>query len=333
VSSSIDVVVVAYGHYDLTSKCLRHLQAQTVAHHVIVVDNGSTDDTRARLRSEWPAVQLECIDENRGFPKACNQGVAAGSGEIVVLLNNDVDCRPDFLERLIAPLEDPRVGSVASLVLARDERSIDSFGIAADVTLAGFQRLHGMPLERIADRLPLAVGPEGTAGAYRRSAWEQVGGLDEAIPAYMDVLDLAAAGRRLGDGLRTAGGRRAPGLGDVWLPVASAAPPRGLRARLCAAPLRRAARARVAAGAADRVARGARRRARLPRPGRPARARRGLARSWRPGAPPAAARRLDRHGHHVLGLVGPAAIDPARRRVISSSSSRGTAPSSKRPRQ
>jgi N-acetylglucosaminyl-diphospho-decaprenol L-rhamnosyltransferase len=198
VSSSIDVVVVAYGHYDLTSSCLRHLQAQTLDHHVIVVDNGSTDDTRARVRSEWPAVQLECIDENRGLPEACNRGVAAGSGEIVVLLNNDVDCRADFLERLIAPLRDEAVGSVASLVLQADGRSIDSVGVTADSTLAGFQRLHGMPIERARDSRPLLTGPEGTAGAYRRSAWEQLGGLDETMPAYMEVFDLALRLRHAG---------------------------------------------------------------------------------------------------------------------------------------
>ena len=195
---SIDVVIVAYGHYELTDSCLRHLRAQTLAHRVIVVDNGSSDDTRARLRSEWPNVQLECIDENHGFPKACNRGVAAGSGEIVVLLNNDVDCRPDFLERLIAPLQDPTVGSVASLVLQADGQSVDSVGITADSTLAGFQRLHGMPVERAQDSHPLLTGPEGTAGAYRRSAWEQVGGLDEAIPAYMDIFDLALRLRNAG---------------------------------------------------------------------------------------------------------------------------------------
>lgn len=214
-SSSIDVVVVAYGHYDLTSSCLRHLRAQTLDHRVIVVDNGSTDDTRDRVRSEWPDVRLECIDENRGFPKACNRGVAAGSGEIVVLLNNDVDCRPDFLERLVAPLGDPAVGSVASLVLRSDERTIDSVGITADITLAGFQRLHGMSVERASESRPLLTGPEGTAGAYRRSAWEQVGGLDEAIPAYMDIFDLALRLRNAGWGTACAPGAIGVHLGSA----------------------------------------------------------------------------------------------------------------------
>lgn len=196
--SSIDVVLVVYGQYEFANSCLRHLQAQTVDHRVILVDDCSPDDTQARLREEWPALHLECMDENSGYPIACNRGVAVGSGEIVVILNSDVDCRPDFLERLVAPFNDPGVGSVASLVLQSDERSIDSVGVTADTTLAGFRRLHGMGIERARDRRPLLTGPEGTAGAYRRAAWEQVGGFDEAILAHMDIFDLALRLRNAG---------------------------------------------------------------------------------------------------------------------------------------
>jgi GT2 family glycosyltransferase len=199
VTPSIDVVIVAYGRYELTASCLRHLEAQTVAHRLILVDNGSTDDTRARLASEWPQAQLETFDDNRGFAEACNRGVAAGSGEVVVLLNNDVDCRADFLERLVAPLEcDGQVGAAAALMLQPGERLIDSAGLAADVTLGGFPRLQGLEATEAGSERPILAGPAGTAGAYRRSAWEQVGGLDEAIFAYMEDFDLALRLRSAG---------------------------------------------------------------------------------------------------------------------------------------
>ena len=196
---SIDVVIVAYGRYELTLSCLRHLSAQTIDHRLILVDNGSTDDTRARVGNEWPRAHLECFDENRGFAEACNSGVAAGSGELVVLLNNDVDCRPDFLERLVAPLDrDAQVGAVAALMLQPGERLIDSAGLTADVTLGGFPRLQGLDMAQANREGPILAGPAGTAAAYRRSAWEQVGGLDEAIFAYMEDFDLALRLRSAG---------------------------------------------------------------------------------------------------------------------------------------
>lgn len=197
--ASIDVVIVAYGRYELTDDCLRHLRGQTVEHRVILVDNGSTDDTSARVRKEWPEVWLERFDENRGFAEACNRGVAAGAGEIVVLLNNDVDTHPDFLARLVAPLPaDPKVGSVAALMLQPGERLIDSAGLTADATLACFPRLQGLPASQAGCERPVLTGPAGTAAAYRRAAWEQVGGLDEAMFAYMEDFDLALRLRSAG---------------------------------------------------------------------------------------------------------------------------------------
>lgn len=189
---SIDVVVPAYGRWDLTSSCLQHLAAQTIPHHVIVVDNGSTDETRAALKRDWPRVTVVQLDYNHPFTRAVNLGVAAAHGDHVVLLNNDVDLRPDCLEHLVSPLDrNPGVGSVAAVLLTPDERAIDSVGVTTDVTLAGFPRLQGLPPERTRENRPLLTGPEGTTAAYRRVAWEQVGGLDESIHAYMEILDLA----------------------------------------------------------------------------------------------------------------------------------------------
>ncbi len=233
---SIDVVIVAYNRYELTHSCLAHLSDQTVPHHVFVVDNGSTDDTRARLAADWPSVQVEGFAENHGFAEACNRGVSAGTGDVIVLLNNDVDCRPDFLQRIVAPLQtDPRLGSVAPLLLQPGGRLIDSVGTTADPTLASFPRLHGRKVECAAAPRPTLTGPVGTAAAYRRVAWEQVGGLDESIFAYMEDFDLAlrlrsegwestvaldAVGVHLGSathGHRSAWQRRHAGFGRGYL--------------------------------------------------------------------------------------------------------------------
>jgi N-acetylglucosaminyl-diphospho-decaprenol L-rhamnosyltransferase len=198
---SVDVAVVAFNRYDLTSSCLTHLAAQTRAHRLLVCDNGSTDGTAERIAADWPEATVVRMDENRGFAQACNAAVALGDGDVVVLLNNDVDCRPDFLERLVAPLErDPRLGSVAALMTRPDGARIDSMGLTTDPTLSGFPRLQGRPVAEAASTRPVLVGPAGTAAAYRRRAWDAVGGLDERLPAYNEDFDLAVRLRAAGWG-------------------------------------------------------------------------------------------------------------------------------------
>ena len=141
---SIDVVVVAYQRWDLTESCLRHLQRQTVQHRLILVDNGSTDDSASRARTAFPEIEVIELGRPHGFAAACNLGAAAGTGDVVAQINNDVDCRPDFLEKLVAPMErDDQVGLVSCRLLRPDGETIDSVGLACDRTLATFQRFHG----------------------------------------------------------------------------------------------------------------------------------------------------------------------------------------------
>jgi N-acetylglucosaminyl-diphospho-decaprenol L-rhamnosyltransferase len=199
VGLSIDVVIPTFDAWPLLERCLAHLQFQTVSHTPIVVDNGSGDETVRRVRDGFRHVQLVELDRNHGFPAACNRGVAAGSGDVVVLLNNDVYPRPDFLERLVAPLlADVRVGSVAALLVRPGETQIDAIGLTVDATLAGFPRLRGCSAEEASATRPALVGPTGGGGAYRRAAWEEVGGLDGGVLGYAEDVDLALR-------LRTAG--------------------------------------------------------------------------------------------------------------------------------
>jgi len=198
-------VIPTSGRYDLTGECLSHLARQTRPHTVIVSDNGGGGETAEGVSREWPAVRLIRSEDRLSFAAACNRGAEAGEGEVVVLLNNDVYCRPDWLERLVAPLEaEPQTGSVACLLVQPGEQAIDSVGLCADHTLAGFPRLAGLPVARGGDARPRLAGPAGAAGAYRRTAWDQVGGLDEAIFAYAEDLDLALRLRAAGWGAAVA---------------------------------------------------------------------------------------------------------------------------------
>jgi GT2 family glycosyltransferase len=199
VSTTVDVVIPTWNGRDLLERCLARLAAQTVEHRVIVVDNGSTDGTPLFVRDRFPTVHLVGLDRNYGFAGGVNRGVAHGEAPVVVLVNNDVECDPHFLERLAAPLvADRRVGMVAALLLRPGRGVIDSYGLECDATLAAYQRFAGASYRGTPLHAANLLGPTGAAAAYRRDAFTAVGGLDERMFAYMEDVDLALRLRCLG---------------------------------------------------------------------------------------------------------------------------------------
>jgi N-acetylglucosaminyl-diphospho-decaprenol L-rhamnosyltransferase len=194
---TIDVLIVTTRARDLVVSCLEHLSRQTVEHRVFVADNaGDEDGTSTVLRERFPDVELVTNTENLGFGKALRVLVGRGSGDVIVLVNDDMDVEATFLEALVAPLSDPDVAMVAGLTLQPGGTElVDGFGIEVDPTLQAYNRLRH---RRTSDQPGVLLGPSGGAAAYRRSAWEQVGGLDPAFFVYAEDLDLALRLREAG---------------------------------------------------------------------------------------------------------------------------------------
>jgi N-acetylglucosaminyl-diphospho-decaprenol L-rhamnosyltransferase len=169
---------------------LRALREQTADCDVVLVDNGSNDDSIELARRELPEVQVVELGENLGFGRAINRGVEAAPGDPLILLNNDAVPEPRFVEALLEGLGEG-VASVAGVLLQeRTPELIDSAGVVADATLMGFDYLHGEPAE-VAETAAPPLGPTGGAALYRREAFETVGGFDERIFLYYEDLDLA----------------------------------------------------------------------------------------------------------------------------------------------
>jgi N-acetylglucosaminyl-diphospho-decaprenol L-rhamnosyltransferase len=203
-------------------RTLRGLGAQTRPADVVLVDNGSSDDSVELARRELPEVTVLELGENLGFGPALNRAVAAHPADAVILLNNDAEPAPRFVEALLDGLG-AGVDSVAGVLLQeRAPELIDSAGVVADATLMGFDYLHGEPAaaaEGAADPL----GPTGGAALYRREAFEAVGGFDERIFLYYEDLDLSLRLAAAGGHCRLAPEARALHAYSASLGAASAA--------------------------------------------------------------------------------------------------------------
>lgn len=186
------VVIPTLNARDLLAQALESLAAQTMHADVHVIDNGSTDGTSEMVRERFPEVNLTRNEENRGFGRPINDVAASLDHDVLVLVNNDVVCEPDFVERMCAPFSDPAVGMVAGvLTQAAAPERIDSAGIVLDVTLRAWDYLMNEPVAVLGPHTPAPVGPCGGGAAYRMSAFRAVGGFDDHLFAYWEDIVLA----------------------------------------------------------------------------------------------------------------------------------------------
>ena len=213
-----DVVIPTWKARDLLERCLSALRSDPSEKTVIVVDNASEDGTVELVRERFPGVKLVPLSDNVGFGRAINTGVRAGTGEAVVLVNDDAIVAPGFVDAIVAPFSDPAVGMVAGLMTIPDTDLVDGFGIELDRALAAYNRARRAPVGTPAGRLAM---PSGGAAAYRRDAWESAGGFDEALFVYGEDVDLGLRLRALGWEAAEAPSARGVHLGGATMGVDS----------------------------------------------------------------------------------------------------------------
>ncbi|WP_315688813.1 glycosyltransferase [Limnospira sp. PMC 1306.21] len=106
----VSIIIPVYGKQNLTRQCLDSifsLTSSSFLYDVLVVDNGSPDDTASMVRkmqTVYPNLQLIRSRENLMFSSGCNLGIVASKSEYVVLLNNDTVVSDKWLDYLIEPL-------------------------------------------------------------------------------------------------------------------------------------------------------------------------------------------------------------------------------------
>lgn len=194
------VIVLNWNGRAWLDACLEGLRAQTLPPtEIVVVDNGSTDDSVAHLRQRWPDIRVLALADNVGFAAGNNRGAEGAVTDHLVFLNNDTQPEPGWLQALVAAATaDPARGLVTSKILYLEPAGvIDSAGDGYLRCGGGFKRAHGKPAHMAADSGEV-FGACGAAFLIRRDLFEALGGFDEDFFMVYEDVDLSYRARHLG---------------------------------------------------------------------------------------------------------------------------------------
>ena len=207
----LTVVVLNWQTPDLTLRCARALLDDGVpAGRIVLVDNGSRDDSGDRLERELPDSVVLRLPENVGYARAANAGAARLEGDAYLVMNNDAFVhRPGSVQALVDALANPSVGLVVprlrneDLTIQPTVRPLPTPGVSL-LRATGLGRLvpnrwqpswshhwdHGDSRE--------VVAADGAVFLVRRETWLQLGGYNERRRMYGEDSDLCWRTRKLG---------------------------------------------------------------------------------------------------------------------------------------
>jgi len=200
-SPDVSIVIPVYNHALVTFTCLQSIceTMTTVSYEVVVVDDGSSDDTSAMLNA-MKNIRVVRNETNRGFIEASNEGARVARGRYLLFLNNDTVVLPNWMDELIRTFElISDAGLVGGKLIYPDGRLQEAGAIV-------WKNGDAMNYGRYDD----AEKPEycylrdvdycsGACLLIKKELFEQLGGFDEAFkPAYCEDADLAFKVKRAG---------------------------------------------------------------------------------------------------------------------------------------
>jgi len=208
----ISFLIVSWNVRELLQRAVESILKDASGYEIeiIVVDNASSDGTRAMLETVFPKptfsnIQLIVNAENRGFTRGNNQALAVATGRYLFFLNPDTELLPGatraLLEFMDAP-ENARVGIVGPQLLYSDgslQSSRRRFPTFSTAFLEHHQMQKWFPLNYVLEKIYMRDTPDdktqdvdwivGAAMFARRAVYEQIGGLDERFFMYSEELD------------------------------------------------------------------------------------------------------------------------------------------------
>ena len=196
----VSVVIPNYNGIEYIKTCLDALQRQTYGMvPIVLVDNGSTDGSRELVETSYPQVKVIVFPENTGFCHAVNVGILETNSPYVILLNNDTEVAPDFVEKLLSGIKKRKkaFSCAAKMIQFRNRTLLDDAGNYYNAFGWAFARGKGKPVTLYEKPEKIFASCAGAA-IYRRSVLDKIGLFDEEHFAYLEDIDIGYRARIYG---------------------------------------------------------------------------------------------------------------------------------------
>ena len=198
----VSIIIPVFNQQNYTLSCIESILRNTehVSYEIIVMDDCSSDQNAKEIGKHMKNIHFHSNSENLGFLRNCNKGVSLSRGTYLMLLNNDTNVQPGWLESLVDLIESSdKIGIVGSKLIYPSGKLQDAGSMVwSDASGWNYGRLdHPNKPEynyvRETDYLT------GAAMMVRKTLWNEIGGFDELYaPAYYEDPDFAFEARKAG---------------------------------------------------------------------------------------------------------------------------------------
>lgn len=191
----VAVVIPNWNGADMIVASIKTLQQQSYDHTLIVVDNGSIDNSVALIEESFPGTIILKNTKNLGFAGGVNTGIRYAlekDFDAIALFNNDAQADKDWLKHLVSNLEKyPEVGIVTCKLMDIDKTHFDSTGDIYTTWGIPYPRGRDEPVSNQFDESTWIFGASGGASLYRSSMFREIGLFDEDFFAYYEDVDIS----------------------------------------------------------------------------------------------------------------------------------------------
>lgn len=195
----VSIIIAHHNGYEILKNCITSLSKVKYENkEVIVVDNASNDGSVEEVKKEFPWIRVLRLEENKGFAGGNNEGVKIAKGEYILILNNDTEVEPDFLDWLVKTMEENKsIGVVQPKI--KDLKAKEYFEYAGGS--GGFLDSLGYPFcrgrifftvekdEGQYDDVQEITWASGACMLIKKSVIEELGLFDEKYFAHQEEID------------------------------------------------------------------------------------------------------------------------------------------------